>query len=575
MKKLISLALSLILILSALSVYAVSAAADQAEPAAIAQDADLAETAEDEPVDLGRHFFSHISVTNFYRSCFSGGCDREDGNYIELEEPASDAEQLWRFQRQSDGSYTIRNVRWNKFFSVCSLKENAVAGMNDSYPAGYDRWFIYGKPTYGYRLCPKADTSLAVKVDLIGPPEDYADRYDYLTLSPNTAPCTNLSIYDCSGFTSLDKPDFRLKNTANGVEISWDPVDNATDYCVYRYNSAEKKWEEICRTMEEHWLDEDVVSNTVYKYAVRCIAPYVSGWNAKTITFYAPPRIVCTVADDGSINLSWKRVPGVSRYRIVWINGEDGTAASVGYPTGTSLTIKNPAEKYFDAVHSFAGYSITADAKKYLSDRSPEAGYTLCPTPKVSVKMNPDGYILNWNDCLYDKSAIIDGYYRVYRNCRATGYRWRSIATVPKGTESYTVKGLKNGESYRFTVRCIDSATDKPISGYLQTANYRFYLAPKVTSFKSAGSEKYTITWQKGYQAAKYRVFCWNGARWVNLGDTDKTYASVRFFHTGKHPIYAIRTIGSSGRFLSYYWESILKPEKDTIRYYYPGTYAK
>ena len=75
-----------------------------------------------------------------------------------------------------------------------------------------------------------------------------------------------------------------LKNTKNGVQVSWDKVTGAAKYRVFRKESG-GKWAKVKDTTSTSFVDKTAKSGTKYAYTVRCMSKdsksYTSGVNTK------------------------------------------------------------------------------------------------------------------------------------------------------------------------------------------------------------------------------------------------------------------------------------------------------
>ncbi|MBE6824454.1 MAG: hypothetical protein E7513_03810 [Ruminococcaceae bacterium] len=112
----------------------------------------------EKPVDVGTNFYAYIvnNVTKKYLT--------NDNRNVSVRSLTGDANQVWKFERQSDGAYIIRTCFDSKVLNVSYSGTTAgtnvgVYGNSDS-PA--KRWFVYGS-SGKYRFKPKcADLYLDV-----------------------------------------------------------------------------------------------------------------------------------------------------------------------------------------------------------------------------------------------------------------------------------------------------------------------------------------------------------------------------------------------------------------------------
>ncbi|MGN0454731.1 MAG: RICIN domain-containing protein [Ruminococcus sp.] len=93
------------------------------------------------PVDLGTDFYAYIINTYAWKHLTN------DGPNVSMRSETGEANQVWKFDRQSDGSYKITNcqdglVLDDQNFGTTDGTNVAVAGSNDS---SAQRWYISGE----------------------------------------------------------------------------------------------------------------------------------------------------------------------------------------------------------------------------------------------------------------------------------------------------------------------------------------------------------------------------------------------------------------------------------------------
>jgi hypothetical protein len=68
--------------------------------------------------------------------------------------------------------------------------------------------------------------------------------------------------------------DTKVQNTKNGIKITWEPVEGAAGYVIYRraWSSTTNGWTSFVRwnnTRDLYWLDEQVYAGTRYQYGIK------------------------------------------------------------------------------------------------------------------------------------------------------------------------------------------------------------------------------------------------------------------------------------------------------------------
>ncbi len=114
-----------------------------------------------EPVDLGTNVYYKISpasVENMNVTLYTG-------SKVVISDPTSAAAQIWKFVRQSNGSYKIINMKTGTKVLTCSDNADQFITIADSNDSKEQRWFIYEKNgTYVFKC---ADSQYSV-LDLNG-----------------------------------------------------------------------------------------------------------------------------------------------------------------------------------------------------------------------------------------------------------------------------------------------------------------------------------------------------------------------------------------------------------------------
>lgn len=169
----------------------------------------------------------------------------------------------------------------------------------------------------------------------------------------------------------IETPNFNLNTTATGVNVSWNAVKGASKYVVY-HKDKNNNWERLFITNNTSYLDETVPDNTSQTYTVRAMdsnGNLISDhYGGKTITFHLAPQFELKAEKTG-IRLTWSKISGAVSY-CIYRKNSDGRKASSGtwvkVATTTNLS-------YFDTSISANGtYTYTMYAidknNRILSD---------------------------------------------------------------------------------------------------------------------------------------------------------------------------------------------------------------
>ena len=503
--------------------------------------------------DLGASFYARISLEDPVKY-FTIPDDVM--RTTQMKEHMDSSVQFWHFTRQSDGSYKIRNVNKNLYLELYNGKnpdEYSETFHTDADNLGDQRWLLK-KAGSGYQFYSCSNPYVLLNaINLYGNHTEVV-----MTKDPHKA--TTHFIITKLPITSdlLAAPTVNLGCIDGGVSITWEKVYYATAYRVYRYNASTKKWDSIAKTTGSSYTDKSVKSGTTYQYYVRSVSPMLSGYQTKSIKYLSAPSPSVTNTASGPY-ISWPKVTGAQAYTVFYKT--TGSWVPLGTTTATHYT------------HSKASYNVdylytvrcsTTDGKHFTSAYH-TAGIRnrIVKTPKLTVALKPNGYQLNWNNITGANRYV------VLVKSKVTNSIWKKAASCTGN--SYFYSGLSNNQAYYFSVRCLDQ-NNKYISGYVSSAKYTYYSAPKIKQMKITSS-KVTLSWNKIAGAAKYIVYSWNGKTWVKRIVTKALSASFKVSGSSKqNQCFMVRCLNSKGKNISSYYETIISSGK--LKYYSPGGYS-
>ena len=252
-------------------------------------------------------------------------------------------------------------------------------------------------------------------------------------------------------------------NTIDGMHISWNRIEGAVKYVVYRKAVGTDNLVAVATTTSTEYLDNGVANNTSYHYTVRAFnsvggySVYDSGRIAKIKCVSAPVLAKISNATTG-VRIDWSKVAGATGYRVY------RRADGVDYWTYLGIT---KDVKYIDTsvkTQNGKGYTYTVRAVNGVDSGFDGDGlYTIRlsdPVMKSAVSAK-DGITVSWGTV---KGST--GYY-VYRKTAGSG--WVKLATV-KGVNSVTYldKTAQKGVTYTYTAKAING---KILSAYSSTIN--------------------------------------------------------------------------------------------------------
>lgn len=331
----------------------------------------------------------------------------------------------------------------------------------------------------------------------------FGDEYYSYAISAVTADGGN-SGYDEIGVQGyfLETPDLEsVTNVSGGVQFTWNAVDGATSYVVYR-KTSDTTWTGIAEVEDTSFVDNEITAGKEYTYTVRAKrgiyqSYFDSGLSIVCISKPATPKLGKVSNTASGVKVTWSASKNASKY-IVYRKTYDaktkkwsGWKNIAGNVTTTSYVDKSAKSGtyYLYTVKATnaagnSGYNTSGIKTYFLS------------MPKVTTANSNAGVTVKWT-----KAAGATGYI-VYR--KTTG-EWTRVATVKGSSKvSYTDKTAKAGTTYRYTVKAY-------YSSYNSAYNTNGVAVRRLTTptLKSASSAKagITVKWNKVTGATGYIVY--------------------------------------------------------------------
>ncbi|MBQ6934983.1 MAG: leucine-rich repeat protein, partial [Clostridia bacterium] len=308
---------------------------------------------------------------------------------------------------------------------------------------------------------------------------------------------------------TLAVPTVTIKNTAKGINVSWNKVNGAESYIVYRrtYNEKTKKWSSWSRlktgVTATSYTDTTVKLGTKYRYTVKSVngdvaSKYIS---TSTLKYNVAPTVKVANASNG-VKVSWSTVANATGYTVYsstyntkpkkWSGWKNrGTAKA----TATSWVDKN-------ATKSGAYYKYTVRAcngKDIKSSYNKDGVKTLfLATPTVKIANNAKGVKVTWNKITGSKGYII---YRSEIN-NGKWSNWKNMGTVKNTILSWVDKNAQSGTTYRYTVRAVNGNYK---SAYKASGSLIFLSQPTVKVANASNGIK--VSWNKVDGITGYTVY--------------------------------------------------------------------
>lgn len=374
---------------------------------------------------------------------------------------------------------------------------------------------------------------------------DAGDWYNRYTCSMRWSDIA--AIYKSDWTAAVDTPVLKAaSNTTAGINVSWNKVDGAQKYYVYRKTSG-TSWSRIAEVTSTSYVDKTAKSGGTYTYTVRAVNKGIAGGydkNGKSIKRLADTKVTSVTNVTSGITVKWSRVAGAAGY-YVYRKTSTGSWSRIAELKGASTL------GYTD-IKASAGVTYIYTVRPYSSNVKGDWNSTgtlkrLADPTVASVTNATAGITVKWN-----KTAGASGYI-VYR--KGASGSWTRIADVKSGSAtSYTDKTASSGSTYSYTVRAYSGKT---MSDWHNYKSLKRLADPK---FDSAYAVKAGITlkWRKVTGAGGYILYRKApGGSWARIADI-KSGSTLKYVDTtaakGVKYSYTIRAY--SGKVMSS-WSSV------------------
>ena len=331
-----------------------------------------------------------------------------------------------------------------------------------------------------------------------------------------------------------------LENTDSGISVSWNALEGAQQYRVYRKTGG-SGWKRIADTTENTYLDKTAPSGETVSYTVRCINADATDWTSyynsgRSLKYVKTPQITSFSNTADGTTIHWDACDGAARYGV-FILTESGWKG-----LGTSKTTEYTNNK----VKTGESYTYTVRCLdsdgEFVSayDKNGRSYLYLEPPVISSLETTDSGISVSWNAL---KGAE---QYRVYRKTGGSG--WQRIADTTENT--YLDKTAPSGETVSYTVRCINADATDWTSYYNSGKSVKYIKTPQITSFENTGNGV-TLRFTKCEGAARYGIFYRSGDGWKGLRSTADTYYTDTTVKNGETRVYTVRCLDSDYEFIS------------------------
>ena len=305
------------------------------------------------------------------------------------------------------------------------------------------------------------------------------------------------------------------------VNITWNGVNGATSYQVWRSSSAGGAYSTIGNASSTFHDDSTAVPGIVYYYKIRAYAASsgsVSDYSAHDDGYrkVAPPSGVAAEdgVDTGRIRLSWSAAEGASRYHVHRSDSENGTYGELTSVTATSyddLTAE-PGRLYHYKVRTYAAPTDT-----YSALSASDSGYRKLAAPQglaAGDGLSTSQVALSWSGVTGADT------YQVFRSPAIDGI-FSQLGETAETT--YGDRGITPGLRYYYKVKAHAASSasfsdfSDPDSGYGQLTT-----PGGINATDGASPSHVEVTFETVAGADKYHIYrsTTAGGEYSNIGNT-------------------------------------------------------
>ena len=299
----------------------------------------------------------------------------------------------------------------------------------------------------------------------------------------------------------LEQPVLKISNSHNGITGTWEKVDGAKGYVIYRselVNGKWTKWVKLGKTKEtaKSFTDKTVKSGSQYKYTLKAVNGSVLSTyrDSNTLVYVAEPVLKIT-NEANAISGSWNQVKGAKGYIIYRAEMKDGK-----WTKWVNLgTAKETAKTFTDkTVKTGVTYKYTVKAinGKYKSSYSDSNILVFLAVPTVKAANAATGVKVSWNKIEGATSYI------VYRR-ELNSSKWSTWKNLGNSQENSFVDATAvSNAKYQYTVRAVNGESR---SVYKASQTLQYLAAPTVTIEGTETGIK--VSWTKVEVAKGYTVY--------------------------------------------------------------------
>jgi fibronectin type 3 domain-containing protein len=310
--------------------------------------------------------------------------------------------------------------------------------------------------------------------------------------------------------------------SSRSINISWNPVEGAQSYNIYRAATADfEVYTRVGTTAAAPYTDTDgLAGNTIYYYRVKASdGVRLGAWSdpVSVLTYPSTPLRVTAELSAGGVTITWDSLSGISTYTLYRSTSSDGNYQEIGTTDAVAYTDTDsalrPSTDYY--------YRVSASNATGEGERSSPVAVKTSSAPMgvSAVGTSASDIQVLWN-------TVSDArYYNVYRSTdRNSGYSF--VSNIWYQTY-YNDSGLSSSTTYYYKVSAVISGTETETDQSSPAEGMTWPSTPSISSVAPSRDGSITITWGEVDRVTGYHVYRstddWNYSKIETTADTSYT----------------------------------------------------
>lgn len=317
-----------------------------------------------------------------------------------------------------------------------------------------------------------------------------------------------------------------LGNSTSSVKLTWDAVDEADGYQIYRKGYGADNYKlvaSINNSKTNSYIDENLESGNGYYYKIRTVTNGKYGEFSKEVMGIA--KIGTTAITDlqtffASVRLTWEKVDGATGYQVQYapVGGTYETAVTVSSgSTTTAVVSKLESETEYKfrvrPIKEIGGYTSYSSYSEAVSGSAAASGYgqlTAAVNARSGPGMSYSSYKVLAPDTFLPFTKSVDGWYQTVitvDGAKKTAYVSSSYVDVLLSDSGTIEIGVPEVETVATSFDQIKVSWSKveEASGY-QVQRYTSGVYKTIKTIEGNNTLSCTDNWLIADTAYKYRV---------------------------------------------------------------------